>query len=178
MSVAILKRKAMNGNPRLAPISGNSPLGFALNGTRRIKGVVGPTNLGANKRPALGSHQSCFTCNSNEIIKPSVKTTKGMISTRFTGILYGAWPRSTVKPINPGVNPRLVNLCNIEKVTHVIKHCNCDGKVINKIVYSKPGIGAMGHSAYLTNIYKLKNGYLLGDCLKPYPKTIINSYCK
>ena len=104
MSIAILKRKTFNGNPRLSPISGNTPLGFALNGTRRIKGVVGPTNLGANKVPSLGSHQYCCSSNSNDYIKPSVKSTKGMISSRYTGILYGAYPRSFVKTINSGYN--------------------------------------------------------------------------
>ena len=37
MSIAVLKRKTLNGNPRLAPISGsdNGNFGFSLNGTRR-----------------------------------------------------------------------------------------------------------------------------------------------
>ena len=37
MSLAVLKRKTSNGNPRIAPISGsnNGTFGFSLNGTRR-----------------------------------------------------------------------------------------------------------------------------------------------
>ena len=47
MSIAALKRKTLNGNPRLAPISGsnNGKFGFSLNGTRRNVGRVGVTNL-------------------------------------------------------------------------------------------------------------------------------------
>ena len=87
MSLAVLKRKTMNGNPRMAPISGSAsgPLGFSLNGTRRISGVVGPTNLGpkgnANKH---GQHSGVACCtNDADIIKPSVKNTKGMLSVRY-----------------------------------------------------------------------------------------------
>ena len=37
MSIVVLKKKANNGgNSRNSPISGNSNLGFAINGTRRI----------------------------------------------------------------------------------------------------------------------------------------------
>lgn len=169
MSIAILKRKAMNGNPRLSPISGNNPLGFALNGTRRVKGVVGPTNLGASKSPTLGSHQSCFTCNSNEIIKPSVKNTKGMLSSRYRGILYGAWPKSVVKQFNLNDNHKKVYdncitklhidsiACNSNVITDYIKTCNCDNKVINKVIYTKPGKGAISQSTYLNDIYKKNN---------------------
>ena len=48
MSIAILKRKTFSGgNPRISPISGNSKLGFALNGTLRIGPQVG-VNLGTH----------------------------------------------------------------------------------------------------------------------------------
>ena len=46
MSLATLKRKTNNSNPRNCPISGKGTLGFALNGTRRVVGTVGHTNLG------------------------------------------------------------------------------------------------------------------------------------
>ena len=48
MSIAILKHKTFRGgNTRLSQISGNSSLGFALNGTLRIGPQIG-VNLGSN----------------------------------------------------------------------------------------------------------------------------------
>lgn len=46
MSLATLKRKTNNGNPRIAPISGKGHLGFALNGTLRVPSMGKTTNLG------------------------------------------------------------------------------------------------------------------------------------
>jgi hypothetical protein len=46
MSLATLKRKTNNGNPRNAPISGKGHLGFALNGTLRVPSMGKTTNLG------------------------------------------------------------------------------------------------------------------------------------
>lgn len=108
MSIAVLKRKARNGNPRLAPISGsnNGSFGFSLNGTRRNIGGVGVTNLGpgaqsgptqmvnsmvgseVNNRGQLnlngihGHLESCCT-NDENVVKPSVINTRGLISRRL-----------------------------------------------------------------------------------------------
>ena len=47
MSLAVLKKKTLNGNPRQAPISGsnNGKFGFSLNGTRRGNHMGRETNL-------------------------------------------------------------------------------------------------------------------------------------
>ena len=102
MSIAVLKRKTLNGNPRLAPISGsnNGRFGFSLNGTRRNIGVVGVTNLapGAQSGPTqmiestpsnitnpngiTGHPTSCCT-NDIDVVKPSVINTRGMLSRRL-----------------------------------------------------------------------------------------------
>ena len=158
MSIAILKRKTLNGNPRLSPISGKTPLGFALNGTRRIKGVVGPTNLGANKVPSLGSHQYCCTINSNDFIKPSVKNTKGMISSRYLGLLHRGYPtENTTKEQSEFITKvHVLNLCvNPENKPSNIKICSCpERKYTNKIVYTKRGIGAIDQGSYISRLYK------------------------
>jgi hypothetical protein len=105
MSIAALKRKTLNGNPRLAPISGsnNGPFGFSLNGTRRNVGWVGITNLapGAQTGPtqmiesmpnnitdnnAIHGHRSscCSDCSGCvQLVKPSVINTRGMLSRRL-----------------------------------------------------------------------------------------------
>jgi hypothetical protein len=102
MSIAVLKRKTLNGNPRLAPISGsnNGSFGFSLNGTRRNVGRVGVTNLapGAQTGPTQmiasmpghitnnngirGHPTSCCT-NDENVVKPSVINTRGMLSRRL-----------------------------------------------------------------------------------------------
>ena len=101
MSIATLKRKTLNGNPRLAPISGQGSFGFALNGTLRNVGVVGPTNLGAKKE----EKDFCCTNNSN-YIKQSVKNTKGMLALRKINYLSGECPNpiNWFQPIDNGYN--------------------------------------------------------------------------
>tara|TARA_Y100001980_G_C14529614_1_gene305432 strand:+ start:751 stop:1425 length:675 start_codon:yes stop_codon:yes gene_type:complete len=80
MSIVVLKKKVNNGgNPRNSPISGNSTLGFALNGTRRI----GPqiyVNLGNYYYPNPEYINTCI--NNPNVIKKSVMNTKGMLSSR------------------------------------------------------------------------------------------------
>ena len=109
MSIAVLKKKSRH-SPRIAPISGIGELGFALNGTRRIKGVVGPTNLGQHyaTTPFRGTEpmgaggccgryvvnivsSACCGINDEGIIKKSTKNTKGMIEDKYLGTLHGAY---------------------------------------------------------------------------------------
>lgn len=90
MSIAALKRKTMNGNPRLAPISGsgNGPI-FSLNGTRRNIGrigehlapgaMVGPSSLNGG----IHGHDSHCCTNDLNVVKPSVMNTAGMLSRRL-----------------------------------------------------------------------------------------------
>jgi hypothetical protein len=101
MSIATLKRKTLNGNPRLGPISGanNGSFGFSLNGTRRNIGQVGVTNLapGAQTGPrqaiqnsvsdhtnpnGIQGHPSSCCTNDPTVVKPSVINTRGMLSRR------------------------------------------------------------------------------------------------
>ena len=132
MSLATLKRKTNNSNPRNCPISGKGTLGFALNGTRRVVGTVGHTNLGKRDTRTpfrgtvpmghggrLGKYQEIISynnelCCSNDIniIKTSSKYNKGMIETRYMGTLHGAYKEpyydnngNLVKPLINWVQP-------------------------------------------------------------------------
>ena len=90
MSIATLKKKTMNGNPRMSPLSGRGPLGFALNGTLRVSGLVGPTNLGLDRQSAGINIPTSNCCtNDRNIIKKSVMNTKGMLSARAKGFPQG-----------------------------------------------------------------------------------------
>jgi len=103
MSIATLKRKTHNGNPRIAPISGKGPLGFALNGTLRNSGMVGPTNLGHS-----GNHNNAGCCtNDPGVIKLSVKNTSGMLASRNINCPAGqtcSKPMNWFQPVDSGYN--------------------------------------------------------------------------
>jgi hypothetical protein len=202
MSIAALKRKTMNGNPRMSPISGSNggPLGFALNGTRRISGVVGNTNL-ASDGP---KNMQCCTNNSN-IIKRSVMNTKGMLSSRYSNcITCPPKPifQETVKDQDEHIKKLSVN-CNLDdKITlrtycgtdysdedkKLFKcHTNCDNKYIGgknvfKGSYTKNPPGAISQSSYINGKYLKNRAYLLptkdgGKCTPHFPPRVNNATC-
>ena len=88
MSIATLKNKTFKGgaSPRVNPISSNGI--FALNGTRRIRGVVGNTNLAPGNYSKTGVRSSCCADGETEV-KLSVKNTRGMLSQRYDQLYYG-----------------------------------------------------------------------------------------
>jgi hypothetical protein len=111
MSVATLKRKTF---AKYNNSSVNSKNGFSLNGTHRNQGYVGQTSLSRSLPRTLmkgntarghggccGTYksypiiQSCVTSTEdNSVVKSSVISTKGLISTRYSCDLSG----NTVKP--------------------------------------------------------------------------------
>ena len=202
MSIAALKRKTMNGNPRMSPISGsnNGPLGFALNGTRRNSGVVGNTNL-ASDGP---NNMQCCTNNPN-IIKRSVMNTKGMLSSRYDNCTNKCPPKpvfqETVKDQDEHIKKLSVN-CNLDDKITLRTHCGttyteedqnifichnkCDhkhigGKNVFKGAYTKNPPGAMSQSTYINGKYLKNNAYLLptknGKCTPHFPPRANNSAC-
>jgi hypothetical protein len=110
MSLATLKRKTNNGNPRNAPGTLRVPsMGKTTNlGRRQARtpfrgtepmghggGWRGRLNLPTSK---VGTYERnlhfsglCCTKNDDEIVKTSVKNTKGMIETRYSGTLHSAY---------------------------------------------------------------------------------------
>lgn len=115
MSIAVLKKKTLNGNPRLAPISGQGIKGFSLVGTRRNIGGVGQFRMVSNvtrtrfrgaepmgNGGCCGSYYnkpsnsgSCCT-NDPSIVKKTVKNTAGMIDNKYKWI-KSAYPRYWVQ---------------------------------------------------------------------------------
>lgn len=99
-----MKRKTLNGNPRLAPISGsnNGKFGFSVNGTRRLRSQGRETNLAPGAQtgpqqmigstpslptgPGIYGHRSAVCTNEDTVVKTSVINTRGMLSRRLRGI--------------------------------------------------------------------------------------------
>ena len=197
MSIATLKRKTLNGNPRMAPISGNRPLGFALNGTRRITGVVGPTNLGHTGKYSNSCCNETLCSNENcNIVKPSVKNTKGMLSVRYNGLsCNNNCPKIWVQPMDTGdikhhtqgqyISSKSAE-CYIHKTsTKEIKNCpkNCNlntyvkprnfigTKKIFDGKYTKNSNGAMTQAEYITLRLRNNKSYSMAKsdtCKNPY----------
>lgn len=126
MSIAVLKRKTFKGgNPRISPISGNSSLGFALNGTLRIGPQIG-VNLGSNFFDSTNNlEKSCgkknMNCNNDKnIIKRSVKNTKGLISSRNVNVKQCCNPSQWVQPINSSTN---IQNSQGQYITYVSTRC-------------------------------------------------------
>ena len=104
MSLAVLKKKTMNGNPRQAPISGsnNGTFGFSLNGTRRGNHTGRETNLAPGAMtgspqmigptpsnptgPGIYGHPSSVCTNDPTVVKTTVMNTRGMLAKRLRGI--------------------------------------------------------------------------------------------
>ena len=200
MSISALKRKTLNGNPRMAPISGSNggPLGFALNGTRRISGVVGNTNLASNGADK-GIYIPCCTNDSNTI-KRSVMNTKGMLSVRYNncpGNCQKPIVQETVKTQQEHIEKLHVRCSNIDKIVLQTKcgntyldedvykcHNNCGNKYIGgknvfKGAYTKNPPGAISQSDYINGKYLNKNAFLLPNskCDPHFPPRVNNSEC-
>ena len=169
MSIAVLKRKTMNGNPRIAPISGSAsgPLGFALNGTRRISGVVGPTNLApkgnANSR---GQHYGVSCCTDDiNIVKPSVKNTRGMLSVRYQCAtkcnIFQLTEHSQAEYIHEKhVNYAGCDLNNSQPICdNKCKQKFIGGKNVFKGNYTKTAPGAISQNEYIKGKYLKNNAF-------------------
>lgn len=125
MSIAILKRKTFQGgNPRISPISGNSKLGFAINGTLRIGPQIG-SNLGSkffdsenNLFQSCGNNDSCK--NNYNYIKTSVKNTRGMLAARRINNKPCCQPSQWVQPINSSTN---IQNSQSQYINHISTRC-------------------------------------------------------
>jgi hypothetical protein len=194
MSIVVLKKKANNGgNSRNSPISGNSNLGFAINGTRRI----GPqiyVNLGNYyiKNPEYID----YCINDSNVIKKSVMNTKGMLSSRKVNSKPCC--KEWVQPTSDNAikqNEAQTSSCNndysdcsnnmpintiCKSENNYIKNCSTCGKNSNEINSSGVGknyksnntnkkvSGNMSSSEYLSTKY-LKNKNI------PVPRTYQNA---
>ena len=102
MSLAVLKKKTHNGNPRIAPISGsnNGNFGFSLNGTRRGNYINKDPNIAAkgincfiesnnSVNSLYDNHISApakISCtNDINVVKKTVMNTKGLLAKKLKG---------------------------------------------------------------------------------------------
>jgi len=160
MSLATLKRKTNNGNPRNAPISGKGHLGFALNGTLRVPSMGKTTNLGRRQARTpfrgtepmghgggwrgrlnlptskVGTYEQnlhfsglCCTKNDDEIVKTSVKNTKGMIETRYSGTLHSAYNPDRITYDEAG-NPIVPPINWVQPIDNHYQHHHTQGQYI------------------------------------------------
>ena len=199
MSIATLKKKTLNGNPRISPISGNSELAFSINGTRRNTGIVGNTNLAKNTI----NRQNCnVSFNNYNVIKPSVMNTKGMLASKKINCSINGTcikPLQWVQPIDTGYNKfntqsqhierkHSESACNVDLSNNKINsECNnnCQHKYIGsrnvfRGGYTKQSNTAISHAEYI------KTKYLKNKCIPPpkkdmdlshFPPNVNNDNC-
>ena len=139
MSLSTMKRKTLNGNPRLAPISGenNGTFGFSLNGTRRGNYIgrdnLAPTAMTGTPQlissttskptgPGIYGHSSSVCTNDPTVVKTTVMNTKGRLSKKLNGI-------QRIAPVAP---IRLKNTTNCS----VPSECGCQYGDIVEPAYS------------------------------------------
>lgn len=136
MSLAVLKKKTMNGNPRIAPISGsnNGNFGFSLNGTRRGNHTGRETNLAPGAMTGspqmivptpsyltgsvIYGHPSSVCTNDPTVVKTTVMNTRGMLAKRLRGI-ERIPPMAPIRHIMPDngscpLNSEPANSCGCE----------------------------------------------------------------
>lgn len=165
MSIATMKRKTLNGNPRLAPVSGsnNGKFGFSLNGTRRNVGHVGITNLapGAMTGPSqmIGStsarptgpgiygHPSSVCTNDPTVVKTSVINTRGMLSRRAHGF-------SRAVPMAPQRSGNSCGLGPIIKEAQEYKECS--DRTCPPIWVKSPIIPNGDQSQYISRFVRIR----------------------
>ncbi len=131
MSIATLKKKT---NAQYNNMSVGSKHGFSLNGTHRNQGYVGQTSLSRSlpktimKGNVIKGHGGCCgqypikpivssavtSLNNPNVVKSSVLTSKGMISTHYRWILRPQ-PFTSVKPDNNNNINTQSNYINTQK---------------------------------------------------------------
>ena len=191
MSIATLKNKTFKGgaSPRVNPISSNGI--FALNGTRRIRGVVGNTNLAPGNYSKTGVRSSCCADGETEV-KLSVKNTRGMLSQRYDQLYYGEKchvvqlttddSSSYIKKLHTINTCSFLKFkpgCNIPKGEPKI--CYKCPNIQNRINIYKDPISSMSQSDYIKGPYLKTKAYLSNkktggeaDWPPHYPPNVIN----
>ena len=184
MSIATLRKKTMNGNPRISPISGNSESAFSINGTRRNSGNVGKTNLARN----LNYGENSKTCtNDSNIIKSSVINTKGMLASKKKNCSTNGTcikPLQWVQPIDTGYNKfntqsqyierkHSESACNVDlsnnKINSICNN-NCEHKYIGSRNVFRGGYTKQSNTAISQEEY-IKTRYLKNKCI-PVPENL------
>ena len=204
MSIATLKKKTFNNNPRIAPLSGNNSLGFSLNGIRPVSGMVGPTNLALSNKsykniPCCAGSSETYKTNINTI-RISVKNTKGMLSSKWSrcDTLNCENNKNIVQPIDTAIIKHHTQgqyilekqaQCHLQKVidlscadtchiTNSQSNKNHNYSKPNKVgPYTKRAPGAISQKEYINNNLLKSKAFLFGTCKKHFPMYINNNGC-
>jgi hypothetical protein len=151
MSLEVLKKKTMNSNPRVAPISGsnNGSFGFSLNGTYR----------GSRTIYDINSPNSSVCANEPDVVKTTVMNTRGLLSKRLRGI-------ERIPPVAPIRTNSANGSCGMGDIiepaysidTQYWSNCNlnkfCTGPLSVNWV-KKPIIPHGNQGIYIENIVKI-----------------------
>lgn len=191
MSIVALKNKTFKGgaSPRTSPISANGI--FSINGKLRIRGVVGPTNLGPGNYSKTGVKSSCCADGETEV-KISVKNTKGMLSKRYDQLYYGN-PCHVVQltPQNSQTyieKLHTINSCSFLQFNPACPQSNYPEKKCYpcphnraQVIYDKGPITAISQSDYLKGRYLKSKAFLSnknyggeGNWEQHYPPNVKN----
>ena len=139
MSIATLKKKSKT---QYNNISVNQT-GFSINGTHRSQGWIGHDNMTSHFFDTLSLENTT-------IIKPSVVSTVGMISTKYRWI-NRPYPHIIVKPdTNQNNNSQSSYLTYLQKkAIQTKKDCDLQNNVADMYTYK---MGALDQSQYLINL--------------------------
>lgn len=81
------------------PFRGNDPVGYGGGSPCRVSGWRARKNKctsSSNYLIQINNSGSC--CTPQTLVKPSVMNTKGMIESKYTGLLHGTYPNVVVQP--------------------------------------------------------------------------------
>ena len=181
--------------------------GFSINGGTRNIGAVNPTNLAksvkntqffglyakssagttlASNTNYIDSGSCCF--NNSNIIKPSVLSTKGMLSNRLRCMKrgyphYWVQPQSDKSSSERTENHKTNNLCKTSHTNSVISNCNKGCK--DTYIGNKKRL-RQTHTKALSNLSRSNSDYITiikQKCLNPskaqapFPFAINNNGC-
>lgn len=188
MSISTLKKKA---GVKYGKISGKKNVGFSLNNPRRVDSKSGRGRT-QTQTPFKGSvprgHGGCCGSYKNNIvnsqytnpdsfdtIRPSVKNTNGMISTKYKWIKRG-YPHAIVQDLTPSDYMTFLENKKSQVSTVVtsdagLKTCDLSCKTNKPVVYSKE-VNTMSSSEYMATRLRQKNCIPPTKEKAPYPHRI------
>jgi hypothetical protein len=130
------------------PFRGNDPVGYGGGSTCRVSGWRARKNkCTSSSNYLIQIHNSGSGYTPQTLVKPSVMNTKGMIESKYTGLLHGTYPNVIVQP---GVGNPLHTSQGMHLSTLNRKSLSCPNGII-KTDTSKSIIESGGYVSGLPN---------------------------
>jgi hypothetical protein len=173
MSIHTLKKKSnaihsmvskngfyLNGKLRMPPptlirtpvrtsMKGNAPHGYGTGSNCRLTGIPGRSCK--NAYPVVIRHGDCCTLQTE--VKISTKNTKGMLSSRFSGILHGAYPKSVTASSKPSHDNSDVVQNNVQDTLKCYnENATNDSKTYNNCYVTKTTGTKVSYDTYMQNL--------------------------